>query len=145
MVPKLIPHVELDRNARHDLNFRHNLKLEIIIKLEINPKLVMIQKLEMIAKLDITYSRKLQYTYLISYFHNLFTLSAIKFKGVHPDFLVKFVFEIAVACKLGRVTEVLRGSWIPTAHRCPRCSHAHIWSNFWLKNHMPIFGYTHQM
>ena len=28
--------------------------------------------------------------------------------------------------KLGPVTELLRGSWTPTAHQCLRCSHPHI-------------------
>ena len=49
--------------------------------------------------------------------------------GVHPDYFVKLDFEIAVDQEtLGPLTELLRGFRTPCDHRCPRDSHAHIWS-----------------
>ena len=38
---------------------------------------------------------------------------------------MKLVFKYQMPRKLGTMTKLLRGSWNPTAHRCPRCSHAH--------------------
>ena len=50
--------------------------------------------------------------------------------GGNGYFFVKLDFEIAVdqQTKTRPVTELLRGSRTPTAKRCPRGSHAHIWS-----------------
>ena len=48
--------------------------------------------------------------------------------GVHPDYFVKLDFEIAVDQQTRPVTELLRGFRTPGDHRCPRDSHAHIWS-----------------
>ena len=48
--------------------------------------------------------------------------------GVHPDFFVKIDLEIAIDQQTKAVTELLRGSRTPGAHRCPRDSHAHFWS-----------------
>ena len=50
--------------------------------------------------------------------------------GGHPDYFVKLDFEIAADQKTRAraVTELLRGFRTPGDHRCPRDSHAHIWS-----------------
>ena len=50
--------------------------------------------------------------------------------GLHPEFIVKLVFEIAVAQQMRTHDQTFEGSWTPTAHQCPRCSHAQIWSTF---------------
>ena len=41
---------------------------------------------------------------------------------------MKLDFEIAVDQQTRAVTELLRGFRTPGDHRCPRDSHAHIWS-----------------
>ena len=58
--------------------------------------------------------------------------------GVHPVFFVKLDFEIAVDQQPKAHDETFWG--VPGAHRCPRDSHALIWSIFGsiLANHLNI-------
>ena len=51
-------------------------------------------------------------------------------EGVHPQLFVKLVFEIVVDRQTWTRDQTFDGSRTPTAHQCPRCSHAHIWSIF---------------
>ena len=48
--------------------------------------------------------------------------------GVHPDYFVKLDFEIAVDQQTRARDRTLRGFRSPGDNRCPRDSHAHIWS-----------------
>ena len=50
--------------------------------------------------------------------------------GVHPDFLWNLFLTKQLPSKLRHVTELLIGLSTPTAHRFPRGSHAHSWSNY---------------
>ena len=58
----------------------------------------------------------------------------VKYPGVHPDFLLKLVFEIAVAQQTRTRDQTFELSQTPTAHRCP-------WSNFGsiMPNHLNMF------
>ena len=49
---------------------------------------------------------------------------------VHPDYFVKLDFEIAVDLQTNAREQTFEGFQTPGAHRCPRDSHAHIWSVF---------------
>ena len=54
----------------------------------------------------------------------------VKGGEVHPDFFVKLDFEIAVDQQTRAHDQTFEGFQTPGAHRCPRDSHAHIWSIF---------------
>ena len=51
-------------------------------------------------------------------------------RGVHPDFFVKLDFEIAVDQETKAHDQNCEGFRTPSAHQCPRDSHALIWSIF---------------
>ena len=64
-------------------------------------------------------------------------------QGGTPENYYCLDFEIAVDQQLGPVAELLRVFRTPGVHRCPRDSHAYIWSIFGpiLPNHLNMLSY----